>query len=159
MPPVPERFMPWLARIWRRLPERVQWRTMWLLTPKYTVGVTGIVFDDAGRVMLLKHTFRRRYPWGLASGWVKRGEPLEVALQREIREETSLRVDVERLFRVRTDKFQRMVEVVYVCRHVEGTFRPSSEVTELRWCHLDDLPAGVHPHHHPLLRDALSART
>src|SRR6266542_2070251 len=156
MPLVPERLMPWLAPVWRLLPERMQWWVMWLVTPKYTVGVTGIVFDDAGRVMLLRHTFRRRYPWGLASGWVKRGEALDAALHREIAEETSLRVHVERLFRVRTDKFHRMVEVVYVCRYVEGTFRPSSEVTELRWCAPDALPAGVHPHHHPLLMEAVA---
>src|SRR6266542_218499 len=154
MPPVPERLKPWLARVWRLLPERVQWRVRWVLTPKYTVGVTGIVFDDAGKVMLLRHTFRRRYRWGLASGWVKRGERLDAALHREIAEETSLRAHVERLFRVRTDKFNRMVEVVYLCRYRDGTFRPSSEVTELRWCAPDDLPEGVHPHHFPLIREA-----
>lgn len=162
MPAVPERLppwlVPWLACVWRLAPEPVQWRVLWLFAPKYTVGVTGVVFDGAGRVMLLKHTFRRRYPWGLVSGWVKRGEPLETALHREVAEETSLRVRIERLFRVRTDKFHRMLEVVYLCRYMEGTFRPSSEVTELRWCSPDDLPAGLHPHHHPLLSEAAAER-
>jgi ADP-ribose pyrophosphatase YjhB (NUDIX family) len=150
-----EALTPLLARLWRLLPERVQWRIIWLLVPKFSVGVTGIVFDDAGRVMLLRHTFRRRYPWGLVSGWVKGGEPLEVALHREVAEETGLTVRVERLFRVRTDRLRSMLEVVYLCRFGGGSFRPSSEVTEVRWCHPADLPPGVHPDHHPLLREAL----
>jgi ADP-ribose pyrophosphatase YjhB (NUDIX family) len=156
--PLQEQIVPWLARAWRALPERAQWRIMWLLTPKYTVGVTGVVFDDEGRVMLLKHTFRRKYPWGLVSGWVKRGEPLDQALLREVAEETSLQVRIDRIFRVRTDKFHRMVEVVYLCAYVAGQFRPSDEVTELRWCAPDALPPGVHPHHHPLIREARASR-
>jgi ADP-ribose pyrophosphatase YjhB (NUDIX family) len=151
---MPEALMPLLARLWRLLPERVQWRLLWLAVPKFSVGVTGIVFDDAGQVLLLRHTFRRRYPWGLVSGWVKRGEALEAALHREVAEETGLAVRIERLFCVRTDRLRSMLEVVYLCRFAGGEFRPSAEVTELRWCRADDLPPGVHPDHHPFLRDA-----
>lgn len=150
------RFTPLLAPVWKSLPERAQMRILWLLNAKFPVGVTGIVFDDAGRVMLLKHTFRRRYPWGLVSGWVKRGETLEDALRREVREETSLSVHIEQLFRVQTDPLGCMMEVIYLCRLAGGTFRPSQEVTELRWQSADTLPPGLHVLHVPLIQAALA---
>ncbi len=125
-----------------------------LAAARFSVGVTGIVFDDAGRVMLLKHTFRHRYPWGLVSGWIKRGEAPAAALHREVAEETSLSIQIERLYRVRTDRLHRAVEVIYLCRLRGGTFRPCHEVTAIHWCAPDALPAGVHPHHAPLIRGA-----
>jgi ADP-ribose pyrophosphatase YjhB (NUDIX family) len=143
-----------LAPIWRVLPAWLQWRLMWLSTAKFSLGVTGIVFDAEGRVMLLRHTFRRRYPWGLVSGWVNRGEPLEDALRREVREETALTVRVGPLFRVRRDRLRLAVEVVYLCRLEGGVFRPNNEVTAIEWRRPDDLPPGVHPDHHPLIREA-----
>ena len=151
--------MPMLARVWRWLPDAVQWRVLWLANAKFSLGVTGIVFDNQGRVMLLRHTFRRRYPWGLVSGWVRSGEPLTVALHREVAEETSLSIEIERLFKVRTDRLHSMVEVVYLCHLAGGTFRPSSEITDIRWATVDDLPTGVHPHHYPLLVEATQVRT
>lgn len=129
-----------------------------LTAARFSVGVTGIVFDEAGRVMLLKHTFRRRYPWGLVSGWIKRGETPAAALHREVAEETSLSIHIERLYRVRTDRLHRAVEVVYLCHLRGGTFRPCHEVTAIRWCAPDALPEGVHPHHAPLIRAAAALR-
>jgi ADP-ribose pyrophosphatase YjhB (NUDIX family) len=132
---------------------------MWLLNAKFAVGVTGIIFDSAGRVLLLRHTFRHRYPWGLLSGWVKGGERLDQALRREAAEETSLQIVVERLVRVRKDRLHLFVEVVYVGRLAGGTFRPSSEVTELCWCDPSVLPPDLHPRHHALIRAAASSRS
>ncbi|HEX2517398.1 MAG TPA: hypothetical protein VH257_22030, partial [Chloroflexota bacterium] len=45
-----------LAPLWRALPTWLQWGLMWLGTAKFSLGVTGIVFDGEGRVMLLRHT-------------------------------------------------------------------------------------------------------
>jgi 8-oxo-dGTP diphosphatase len=146
-----------LAAVWKRVPERIQWWVLWLLNPKYVVGVSGVVFNDAGEVLLLKHTFRRRYPWGVVSGWVNGGEPLRSALLREVAEETKLRVRIERLVQVRTDRLHLFLEAVYVCRFEGGTFVPSNEVTEVAWCPPDALPAGVHPDHGPLIDRALAA--
>ena len=154
----PERLLPYLLPVWRLIPEPAQWRIMWLLNPKYAVGVTGIVFDADGNVLLLEHTFRRRFPWGLVSGWIKRDESLVAALHREVAEETGLTISIDELFQVRTDRLHFMVEVVYLCHLEGGTFRPSSEVTAAQWRDPSDLPAGVHPHHFPLIRAAARAR-
>jgi 8-oxo-dGTP diphosphatase len=143
-----------LAPIWRALPSRLQWSLMWLGTAKFSLGVTGIVFDAEGRVMLLRHTFRRRYPWGLVSGWVNRGERLEDALRREVDEETALRVRIGPLFRVRKDRLHLAVEAIYLCRLEGGVFRASNEITAIDWRRPEDLPPGVHPDHGPLILEA-----
>ena len=147
-----------LAPAWRALPDGLRWHLTWLATPKFSLGVTGVVFDVDGRVMLLKHTFRRRYPWGLIGGWVKQGEPLEVALRREVTEETAMTVHVGPLLQVRRDRLHLAVEAVYLCHLEGGEFRPSDEVTAIRWRHPDDLPPGLHPNHRPLIRAAAERR-
>jgi ADP-ribose pyrophosphatase YjhB (NUDIX family) len=152
------RLLPRLAPIWRQVPSWLQWRVMWLLNAKFAIGVSGVVFDDQGRVLLLKHTFRRRYPWSIVSGWVKGGEALEAALHREIQEETKLSVAVERLLFVRSDRLSLFLEAVFICRFAGGSFVPSNEVTEARWCLPDALPLGTHPRHGPLIRRAAAER-
>ena len=147
-----------LAAIWRTLPERLQWFILWLLNPKFTVGVSGVVLDEAGRVLLLKHAFRRRYPWGLLSGWVKGGESLEDALRREALEETSLSISIDRLVAVRKDRFSLFLEAVYACRVTGGAFSPSNEISEVRWCAPEALPSGTHPSHAPLILGLKNSR-
>ncbi len=43
-----------LTWLWGRLPlpRRARTSLIWLLTPKFTVGVVGLVRDDEGRVLL-----------------------------------------------------------------------------------------------------------
>ena len=134
------------------LPEPLQWRILWLLNPKFAVGVSGVVLDEAGRVLLLKHTFRRRYPWGLVSGWVKGNESLEAALLREALEETGLSLSIGHLVTVRKDKYALFLEAVFACQVAGGAFQASNEVSEIQWCDPEALPAGTHPHHAPLIR-------
>jgi ADP-ribose pyrophosphatase YjhB (NUDIX family) len=135
----------------------VQWRVLWLLNAKFTLGVSGVVLDDEGRVLLLKHTFRRRYPWGLLSGWVRAGEPLEAALHREAAEETGLSISIERLVALRKDRYHLFLEAVFACRAAGGVFRPSNEVSEVQWCRPEELPVGTHPDHQPLIRELAQA--
>src|ERR1700761_8752118 len=105
------RFDPTLA-VWRRL-RRYQWRLVWLRQSKFMVTTTGLVRDEAGRVLLLRHRF-----WpvgrqsGLPGGYALAGERLEAALAREVREETGLSVEVGRVLGVRSG-FRLRVEVAF----------------------------------------------
>src|SRR5437763_15513348 len=73
-------------RVWRLLPRRVQDLLVYLGAPKVTLGVSAVIRDAQGRLLLLRHTYRRP-AWGLPGGLARRGEPPQEALARELREE------------------------------------------------------------------------
>ena len=67
-------------------------RLVWFVVRPRTIGSQMIVVNDAGEVMLVRHSYDRevlRFPGGGA----KRSETMAECAARELREETSLQVD------------------------------------------------------------------
>src|SRR5215831_11534074 len=121
-----------LARLWHRLGGGLQWRLLWLTQPKFLVSVAGVVRDDGGRVLLLRHRFWPAGSWGLPGGYAHSAERLEDALARELHEETGCRIDQQRLLRVNSG-FRMRIEVVFTARLAAGVTRlDRREVLEAR---------------------------
>lgn len=103
------------------------------ITPK--VAVDGAVFDDEGRMLLV-----RRFDddsWCLPGGWAEPGETPQLSIRREILEETKVYVEVGPLIEL----FVRLpgaynqphtsYHLLYYCTAVEGKPNPSLEALEV----------------------------
>ena len=99
--------------------------------------VGGIVFDGAGRLLLIQRgTPPARGRWSVPGGRVEPGETHEQACAREVEEETGLVVEVGRLAgRVHRDGPGGVVYAIddFVCRPLAGTLHAATDADDARW--------------------------
>jgi ADP-ribose pyrophosphatase YjhB (NUDIX family) len=141
--------------VWRYLPGVVRRRMVRIGHPRFTVTAGAFVFDDQNRILLLEHVFRPDSRWGIPGGFLGKGEQPDVALRRELREETALEVsDLEFLF-ARTLPKQRQVEIYFRCK-TAGTPQPSSfEIIKAEWFTTENLPPELSQDQRELIQRAL----
>ena len=99
----------------------------------------GLGVDRDGRVLLARHRFGGPQ-WRFLGGFIRRGERVEDALTREIREETGLEIEVGPILEVNTGFRWARVEMVFAFRVTGGTEALTAEVAELGWFPMDGLP-------------------
>ena len=148
-----------LGALWRGAPKGARRLTMRLLEPRFSVTAGAVVFDEGGRVLLLRHVFRAGSGWGIPGGFIKKGEQPDEAIRRELFEEIGLRLsDVELAF-VRTLRRPSQVEVIFRCRAQEGEFAPRSvEIRSAEWFATEALPEGLGRDQRRLIERALATR-
>jgi 8-oxo-dGTP diphosphatase len=141
-----------LTRLWRR-GRPLQWRFLWLMHAKFICGITGVVRDEHGRVLLLRH---RLWPesrqWGFPTGYASKGERHEDTIIREVREETGLTIKPGRLLMVRSG-YKYRIEVYYEATLTGGLGNlalDSREILEARLFELDELPQSMPDAHREL---------
>ena len=128
-------------------------------------GVTGVVVDAAGRVLLNQRRESRR--WSLPSGILEPGEQPAEALVREIAEETAVAVRVEGLSSVwmqppraypNGDKVQ-FLDLTFRCSYLCGEARVNDdESVDVGWFDPSDLPQSVSDESRGKLSKALAWR-
>jgi len=128
-----------LLKIWRLFPGWLQVISSRIIRPKFQVFSAAVILDGENKVLLVKSTYQRFHPWGLPGGSLEYGESPADAVLREVWEETSLTVEVEKLLFVKTWRPDR-IGMYYVCNIVDGEFQPSDEVSEIGYFSLDNLP-------------------
>ena len=119
-----------------------------LFTRNMTLGVRGVVRDEDGRIFLVRHTYIKG--WHLPGGGVERGETLEMAIRKELREEGNIIVEGElQLFAVYKNEFasKRDHVAMYICRswHQPHVPKPNREIAETGFFDLADLPEETTP--------------
>jgi 8-oxo-dGTP diphosphatase len=113
------------------------------------VGVGAVVVRD-GKALIIKRAHEpRKGEWSLPGGLLELGESLQDAARREIKEETSLDVEVgpviETFDRVHRDDQGRIryhfVIVDFVCWPNQGEALPGSDADGVAWVTPDDIDA------------------
>lgn len=115
---------------------------IWYRNP--TVGVAVIVLDRRG-VLLVR---RRCGRWCIPCGHVEWHETIEDAARRELREETGLDVELDRVYSVQSnfhDPRHHTVGIWYVGRNPTGDLRAGDDAQDTKWWPINQLPSLAFP--------------
>jgi len=152
MPPSNPSLANLFAIFWNGIGGPLRRLLTWLLHAKYIHGVTGVIGDDSGRILLLKHRFWQDQRWGLPGGLASYGETLSATLRRELLEETGLDVRPSRLLRVQTTN-GRLAEFILLAESQGIPVPKSAEIMEARFWDPAALPENLHPAHRALIKN------
>ncbi|WP_244540394.1 NUDIX domain-containing protein [Hyphomicrobium sp. CS1BSMeth3] len=144
-------------KVARRLAQRY-----WRWRRALTLGVRGIVIDDDGRILLVRHTYVEG--WALPGGGVEFGETLEEALARELDEEGGVTIDgTPELVGIYDNRalFPGDHVAIYVIRqwHRNRVPKPNLEIAETGFFHPDHLPENVAPAARRRIEEMLGRRS
>jgi len=146
----------WRAEAGRERPVCPSCNFVYYEDPKL-VAVAVIAID--GKLVLGRRSINPRIGyWSFPSGYVNRGEPVEVAAVREVVEETHLVVEVEHLLGLYSRRDDPIVLAVYVAKAVGGELEIGDEVSEVGLFDPVDLPELAFPNDVHILNDWLRYR-
>jgi ADP-ribose pyrophosphatase YjhB (NUDIX family) len=125
-------------------------------------GVTAVVLDDDGRVLLVRRADNNL--WTLVTGCLEPGEQPAVGAVREVVEETAVIAVAERVLSVSAIPLTvygngdqaGYLDVTFRCRAVSGTARVNDdESVDVGWFKLDELPASLPDRHRQCIQYAI----
>jgi ADP-ribose pyrophosphatase YjhB (NUDIX family) len=126
------------------------------------VAVSAVVVDGDGRVLL--HKRRDNNLWSLLGGVMEPGESIVGAVCREVQEESSLKVAVDRMIGVYSDpehvieysdgEIRQQFSICFACHILSGQPHAGEESCDLRFFSQDEIETmGLHPAQLIRLRD------
>jgi ADP-ribose pyrophosphatase YjhB (NUDIX family) len=114
----------------------------------HRLAACALVKDGEGRILLVRHRLRG---WDIPGGHVEAGEHLIAALQREVAEETGLRISVGPLAGVYCNVGPPSTLILcFLARPAHGELQSSAEAPEVGWFRQERVLELVS---HPVLRD------
>jgi colanic acid biosynthesis protein WcaH len=110
------------------------------------VSVDAVIVIDKSLLFLRRQNVPAKGEWWFAGGRIKKGESLEQALRREVKEETGLEISEYKLINVYSRVFPERhdITIAYLCKCKEGKVTLNNEHSEYKL--LKSIPVGLHPY-------------
>ena len=110
------------------------------------VSVDAVIVMDKSLLFLRRQNEPAKGEWWFAGGRIKKGESLEQALRREVKEETGLEISEYKLINVYSRVFPERhdITIAYLCKCKEGKVTLNNEHSEYKL--LKSIPVGLHPY-------------
>lgn len=111
------------------------------------IGIDAIIINSDAEILLIKRSLdSKAYPglWSLVSGKVEWGEEVKDAVIREVKEETSLDIEIVRFVGRYYDKKGRhptktMICLPHICKVIGGELEAGSDAVEAKWFKLTEV--------------------
>ena len=111
------------------------------------------VIQKDGQTLMVRRAVQTGYGlWSMPGGYVDRGEPVETAAAREVREETGLLVEVGPLIGLFSDAGNPVVVAAYAATETGGVLAPGPESLEVGYFSPDALPPLAFPRDEQIIR-------
>jgi 8-oxo-dGTP pyrophosphatase MutT (NUDIX family) len=120
------------------------------------VSVAGVIVDDRGRALLVQR--RDNGHWEPPGGVLESGETIPDALQREVLEETGIKIALPAtLTGVYKNMTRLIIAMVFRCEAIDGDLTTGDETRALRWATRDEVADLVDEAYAIRVLDALDA--
>lgn len=107
----------------------------------FTIGVFAAIFDNKNRILFCH---RNDYDlWNLPGGALEKSEAPWEGVVREVKEETGLDVEVERLAGIYSKPRENDIVLQFVCNVIGGEITLNNEADKIKYFAYDDIPAKV----------------
>ena len=114
-----------------------------------TVAVSAIIFKEDRILMIKRGNEPNKGKWSIPGGGIELGETLDQAAKREVREECSIEIEVERVFYtteniIRDDDGRVKYHYVLIdmlAKYAGGETKAQSDAEECRWVTAEELSA------------------
>ena len=111
-----------------------------------------VVVPREGQILMVRRAMEPgRLKWSLPGGFVDRGEVLEKAAEREVLEETGIEIRVTGMISLFSETDSPVVVAAYSSEILRGELTRGSEVLDLGFFSLDDLPLMAFPQNYKVL--------
>ncbi|MFH1175586.1 MAG: NUDIX hydrolase [bacterium] len=111
----------------------------------FSIGLFAIIVDGKGKVLLCHRTEHNF--WALPGGGLEKGETPWEGVIREVKEETGLNVEVERLIDVSSKPHEDNVGFTFLCKVSGGEIIPDDFVDTVKFFSLECFPKNTSPRH------------
>jgi len=126
-------------------------------TPRHSVSVAGVVVNDARQVLVVRR--RDNGHWEPSGGILELDETFEEGVRREVREETGVNIQVERLTGVYKNLRAGVVALVFRCHPLGAAHASSAEAVAVRWADPEEIAALMDPAYAIRVTDAFGGST